>query len=158
MTHNFQIVPLNKQQFTEIMEFSDEQLNSISAKWLVADSDPGYPCRVSLQDAEIGERVLALSYCHHDVNSPYKASGPIFIRQMAQTAQLANNEIPEMLLKRAQSIRAYNSKNLMIDAAIVSGIEIKTKIQELLSNEDVEYLHIHNANPGCYNCAVIRVL
>ena len=46
MTHNFQIVPLNKQQFTEIMEFSDEQLNSISAKWFVADSDPGYPCRV----------------------------------------------------------------------------------------------------------------
>ncbi len=158
MTHNFQIVPLKKQDFTQIMKFSDEQLESINAYWYLADSNPGFPCRVSLQDAKVGERVLALCYSHHNVNSPYKASGPIFIREKAQTAQLNNNEIPQMLLQRPQSVRAYNSSSRMIDAAVVSGKHLKYKIKELLINEKIEYLHIHNANPGCYNCAVVRVL
>ena len=44
---------------------------------------PGYPCRISLQDAEVGEEVLLLTFRHQAVASPYAASGPIYIRRSA---------------------------------------------------------------------------
>ncbi|MBT8383871.1 MAG: DUF1203 domain-containing protein, partial [Ignavibacteria bacterium] len=29
-------------------------------------------------------------------------------------------------------------------------------IKHLFANVNVNYLHIHNAKPGCYNCCVFR--
>ena len=72
-----------------LFRLSDEELHERSAQWLVADAKPGYPCRVTLEDAEIGERVLAVPFIHHDVQSPYRASGPVFVRESAQTAKPA---------------------------------------------------------------------
>jgi hypothetical protein len=41
---------------------------------MTVDEFPGFPCRVSLQDAEIGEEVILLPYQHHKTNSPYQAN------------------------------------------------------------------------------------
>ena len=142
--------------FDELMLKGDDELKASHATWLNVDAEPGYPCRVSLSDAKIGERVLALSFCHHNVNSPYRASGPIFVREKAQMAKLDINEVPEMLRHRLLSVRAYNSGKLMIGAEVVQGKELESVIDRQFQNRDVEYIHIHNANPGCFNCSVHR--
>jgi len=55
---------------------NNEELKLLDAAWITVDTEPGYPCRVSLSDAKVGERVLAVSFSHYNVNSPYRASGP----------------------------------------------------------------------------------
>ena len=156
MSTKFLITALDADNFDELILKDDEELKHYHAKWLIVDEDPGYPCRVSLSDAKIGERVLSLSYFHHNVNSAYRASGPIFVRENAQTVVLQVNEVPKMLRHRLLSVRSYNSGNLMVGAEVVHGKELKSAIDRQFQNSDVEYIHIHNANPGCFNCSVYR--
>jgi len=151
MSTNFKFQPIPRERFEPAL--NDNEGDAI---WVQADLSPGFPCRVSLQDAQVGEKVLALSYCHHDVASPYRASGPIFIRASAETAQPGINEIPEMFLHRELSVRGYDSDAMMIAAAVTPGSSLRQIIQDIFDNPAVEYLHLHNAGPGCFNCAVVR--
>lgn len=156
MSIAFRFEALSKDIFQSLLELNEEELACHNARWLAVDSNPGYPCRVSLEDAKVGERVLALSYMYHDVPSPYRASGPIFVRENANTKKSQTNEVPNMLRHRLLSVRGYNSTHFMIDAQVVQGTELENIIEKQFGNGAIEYLHIHNANPGCFNCAVYR--
>jgi len=156
MTINFQIKALPSEEFAELKGKNEQELVSAHAKWLTVDAEPGFPCRVSLMDAKIGERVLLLSYLYHNVKSAYKASGPIFIREHAIEGIWQVNEIPKMLRHRLQSIRAYDAENIMIGAETIHGEQLETAINNQFKNRDIDYIHIHNANPGCFNCSVHR--
>ena len=156
MSTKFHLEPLQLSEFLPLFELTDEELHRRSSKWLVADANPDYPCRVSLADAEVGERVLATPFVHHDVQSPYRASGPVFVREIAQTVNLAVNEIPIMFHHRLLSLRAYDSAGMMVGASVIEGTELEKAIVGHFEDRDVEYQHIHNANPGCFNCAVQR--
>jgi len=94
MCINFKIQSLEKDQFSKYFAMSEQQLSSIGAYLFTSDQSPCYPCRVSLVDAEIGELVLAINYEHFSHLSPYKASGPIFIRKEAEAVTLEVNEVP----------------------------------------------------------------
>ena len=123
---------------------------------MTVDNKPGFPCRVSLEDAEIGEQVILLPFIHHDADSPYRASGPIFVREKAKEANLAVGEIPELVSTRTLSVRAYDKNSMMQDGSVVPGSEIKAHIEKLFGNPNIEYLHMHNAGAGCYSCKVER--
>lgn len=153
---SFRFVPLPSETFTPLFALSDEGLAARGARRLRADAKPGYPCRVSLADAEPGEEVLLLHYRHHDVRSPYRAAGPICVRARAGTAAPGVGEVPPMLLARPQSIRAYDRDAMMVAAEVVTGDAVEPAIVRLLARDDVEYLHLHNAGPGCFNCRVER--
>lgn len=155
---DFRVKALDKEQFTEYFNYSDTALSEIGARIIDVESSPGYPCRVSLADAEIGERVLAINFVHHDVKSPYRSSGPVFVRQGAETASLDTNEIPEMLLKRMLSVRVYNANHIMINAQVINGESPEEILHGMFSDEQAEYIHIHNARPGCFNCSVLRAV
>jgi hypothetical protein len=46
----------------------------------------------------------------------------------------------------------------MCDAAIFQGEDNLIKgINSFFENPEISYIHIHNANPGCFNCSVERV-
>ncbi len=156
MSTKFRLEPLPIEDFLPLFKLSDEELHKRSARWLVADTKPGLPCRVTLADAEVGERVLATPFIHHDVQSPYRASGPVFVREIAQTVNLAVNEIPIMFHHRLLSLRAYDSDAMMVGAKVIQGAELEQAIVDHFENRDVEYQHIDNANPGCFDCTVRR--
>lgn len=156
MAIHFRIEPVEREIFANLLNAPESQLHSANARWITVNSCPDYPCRVSLTDAAIGERVLALSWCHHDVDSPYRACGPIFVREFAETCTPEPDEIPPMLTHRLLSLRGYDRDAMMIAAAVAPGIELADNIRRLFDQADVEYLHIHNAMPGCFNCAVYR--
>jgi len=156
MQTNFRIVGLPAAQFTPLFELSDEQLAKRGARRMTVDAKPGFPCRVGLADAEIGETVILLPFTHHEVNSPYRASGPGFVRENAIEADLPANEVPEVVSTRTMSVRAYNKSAMMVDGAVVPGSEIKAHIARLFADADIEYLHLHNAGAGCYSCRVER--
>ena len=156
MNNHFLVSAISKNVFADLFVMSDEELSSINMKWVEVENSPCYPCRVSLQDAEVGEKVLALSFIHHDVETPYKASGPIFVREFADTVAPSVGEIPEMLRHRLLSVRAYNSANYMIDAETVCGSDVEVAIDKQFDNKSVAYIHLHNAKQGCFNCVVNR--
>lgn len=154
MTTAFQIFPLERERFSHLLSATDADLAASGARWVVVEDKPGYPCRVSLEDAEVGERALLIPFIHHDVDSPYRASGPIYVRETAGTRRLAVNEVPRMLERRELSVRAYSEEAMMVTAKVVNGLDLRDAIPELLATPEVEYLHVHNAGAGCFNCAV----
>jgi Protein of unknown function (DUF1203) len=156
MKSSFQFVALPSERFAPLFSHRDMELQAMGVRRMIVDEKPGFPCRVSLEDAEVGEIVILLCFTHHEVPSPYRASGPIFVRSAARTARPAAGEIPAMLRHRLLSIRAYDAAAMMVGADVVNGSELESAIQRLFANERVSYLHIHNATPGCYSCCVVR--
>jgi hypothetical protein len=156
MSESFQFIALPAEQFAPLFSRSDAELRALGARRMTADEKPGFPCRVTLADAEVGETVILLPFTHHDVPSPYRASGPIFVRSGGKTASPAVGEIPAMLRHRLLSVRAYDAEAMLAGAEVVEGSGLEAAIRRQFANERVSYLHVHNARPGCYNCRVVR--
>jgi len=153
----FQISALNAEEFSHLAGLDDESLAKNGARRMTVDLKPGYPCRVTLEDAEPGESVLLVNYEHLAVNTPYRSTHAIFVREEATTCPPITNRIPEQLRIRLLSIRAFDADGMMVDADVVHGTESEPVIRTLLNNSRVEYLHIHNAKPGCYAARVDRL-
>lgn len=153
---NFQITGLPAARFAPLFALGNEELAARGVVRMVADQQPGFPCRVSLRDAEVGETVLLLNYEHLPVASPYRSSHAIFVRQGASDARLAVNEIPQVLRTRLLSVRSLDRSGMMIDADVVPGQELTAAIERMLDRSTSAYLHVHNAKPGCYAARVDR--
>jgi hypothetical protein len=153
---DFQISGLSRDRFEELFRLDDRALLQCGMKRYIADKKPGFPCRVSLEDAEPGERLILLPFQHQPAQSPYQASGPIFVREAAQDAAIGPNTIPDLLRTRLLSVKAYDERALMVDADVVDGCEVEMLFARMLSDVSVRYLHVHFARPGCYACRVDR--
>ncbi len=156
MKVDFRIKALPIYHFNDLFNLGEEQLKAVGGKRMTVDKKPGFPCRLSLKDAEVGEEVILISYEHHNTSSPYRASGPVFVRKGVERAVPEINEIPEMLKHRFLSLRAYDAHGHMRNAITTHGKFVKSKIFLLFEDQNVSYIHVHNANPGCFNCQIER--
>jgi hypothetical protein len=154
---NFQVSALEAVIWTDLFSMPDEAIKAAGIIKMKADKKPGFPCRISLEDAEPGEEVILFNHEHQAAASPYKSSGAIFVRKNAITARPAPNQVPLMLRHRLLSVRAYTKKGMMQKALVTEGILLEEAIQELFASTAVDYLHIHNAKQGCWLCSVIRI-
>jgi hypothetical protein len=155
--NSFQLVGLPFEPFAPLFGLSDAELLARNARRVFAATKPGYPCRVSLADAEIGDELLLLPFEHQPARSPYKSSGPIFVRKAAVQAQVEPGVVPDYVRTRLISVRAYDTQHLMTDALVCAGSDAAAAIQKIFARDDVAYIHLHNANRGCFSCAVNRV-
>lgn len=156
MSTAFRFRALAAEAFAPLFTQSDEALAAHGARRMVVTEQPGFPCRVTLEDAEVGESVILLSFAHHDVDSPYRASGPIFVRERRQAAEPGVNEVPRFLRHRLLSLRGYDAGAMMRAAEVVEGTELEAAIQRIFADDRVRYIDVHNARPGCFNCRVER--
>lgn len=152
----FQISGLNREQFQELFNLDDSDLAAHGARRYVADKQPGFPCRVSLIDADPGERVILLPFSHQPGPTPYQATGPIFVREAAQDCLLGVNQIPNLLRTRLLSLRAYDSKDILTEADVVEGQHLEILLHRFFDSPLVSYIHVHFARPGCFACRVDR--
>lgn len=151
----FQISALPKQSFAPLFAMSDRELAARGAMRRLVDESPGFPCRVSLQDAAVGETVILTHFEHHAVASPFRASHAIYVRDVEQ-ATVAPNVVPAMLRTRLLSVRAFDRGGMLVGADVVDGREVEGVIERLLAN--AAYLHVHFAKPGCFAARVDRVV
>lgn len=154
---NFQINALQLDEFSPLLRLNDAELAKQGARRVIADAMPGFPCRVSLEDAEVGERLILLNYMHQPTESPYRATGPIFVRENATQAKLRPNEVPELVRCRTISVRGYDAAGMMKNARLAEGRALESCIDEFFADSRIAYLHLHNAGAGCYSCRVDRV-
>jgi len=114
------------------------------------------PCRVSLRDAAAVESVLLLNFEHLPVPSPHRSRYAIYVRENAEGAQLAVNEIPEVMQHRPLSLRAFDRSGHLRDANLGQDEQLVPVIERLLSDGYVDYLHVHDAKHGCFVARVNR--
>jgi len=150
----FQLSGLPVAAFSALFGQPDEALHRLNILRLAAE--PGFPCRLSLRDAEPGEPVLLLGYDHLPVATPYRSSGPIFIREDAVETAVFINEVPHDMRRRLYSVRGYDEAGMMIDADVSEGGVIEALIERLFADERISYLHLHHARRGCYACRADR--
>jgi len=153
---SFQIHALPYTQFEPLFTLSENELIKIRAARMIVDKKPGFPCRVSLADAEIGDTVILVNFQHQPAESPYQAAHAIFVRQHAKQAFPDINVVPEVLRSRLISVRAFDDRHYMVNAEVADGSCLSESIQANLENTKVAYLHLHNAKPGCFAAWVTR--
>jgi len=159
---SFQIHALPEADFAPLFAMSDAELTARAARRVIADAKPGYPCRVSLCDAEVGETVILLNHEHHAHHTPYRSSYAIYVRAEALQAVLKPGEIPEILRDRPISVRGFNRAHDLVAATVVGaasdgGQRLADTIGEMFETADVDELHLHNAAHGCFVARVTRV-
>lgn len=152
----FQLSGIDPRPLQPLFDLDDTQLAAQGAVRCVASSDHGFPCRVSLRDAAVGETVLLLPFWHQPAASPYRASGPIFVRRAAEPACLAVDEVPPYVSRRLISVRAYNHGDRIATAEVLEGTAVADWLHRQLDDRHIAYVHLHNARYGCYSCRADR--
>jgi len=151
----FRITGLPAEQFASLFSLSDQELAARGAVRRIADAKPGYPCRVSLTDAERGQEVILTHFEHHPVDSPFRASHAIYVRA-GEKPYDAIDQVPEQLRLRLLSVRAFDEKGMLVNADVVDGKELEAVIDRLFGDDRADYLHVHYAKPGCYAARIER--
>ena len=72
-------------------------LAAIGAVRVIAEAGGGYPCRITLEEAEAGEELLLMNYEHQPASSPYGSRGPIYVRRrgLDRAGPLVLDHVPE---------------------------------------------------------------
>jgi len=153
---SFQINALPGARFAPLFEMSDKELEKLRAVRMLVNAKPGYPCRVSLQDAEPGESVILLNYMHKVGHSPFQSTHAIYVRENASQSFPRVGTIPNMLKTRLISVRAFDDRHYIVCADVVDGRRLIDTVPEFLADPSVSYLHLHNARLGCFLAAVSR--
>jgi hypothetical protein len=135
---------------------SDGELADLRVVRVTADKKPGFPCRVTLEDAEPGEDLLLLNYEHLPVDTPYRSCHAIYVRVGARERARFGDAVPEQLRSRLLSVRAFDAHGMMIDADVIEGVALDRLIARFFGDPAVEYLHVHNAKRGCFAAEVRR--
>jgi hypothetical protein len=152
----FVIRGLDPAPFAALYGLSDAALAEQGVVRMAVDARPGFPCRVSLEDVDVGETVLLLNHEHLPVETPYRQRHAIFVREGAAESARFENEIPDQLAIRTLSLRAYDAEGMMTDADLVEGRALPTLIDRFFADPSVAYLHAHNAKRGCFAARIDR--
>src|SRR5262245_1069057 len=155
-TAMFQVAPLANRQFSHLFGRTDDDLAALGVTAMTADSKPGFPCRVSLRDAEPGERVLLFNYEHQPAETVYRSAHAIFVIDGAEEACLPANKVPDVMQARMLSVRAFSADDMMTDADLVDGRNAAGLFERLLADPKVAYLHAHYAKRGCFAARINR--
>lgn len=153
---NFLIHSLDPAPFAPLAFMDDDALAARQARRMTVDKKPGFPCRVTLADAEIGEEILLVHYQHQPADSPFRSSHAVYVRPTAQRRVLNPNEVPAMLRSRLLSVRAFDDHGMMLAADVCEGTALESVIAQMFASDAVAYLHLHFAKPGCYAARIDR--
>lgn len=153
---SYRIIGLDPHAFAPLFGLSDEELAAKNVSRVVANEKPGYPCRVTLRDAEPGETLLLLNYEHQPAGTPYRSSHAIFVNESARERYDEVDRIPEVMRVRLLSVRSFDEEGMMLDAELVDGAELEPLIARFFEEPRAAYLHVHNAKRGCFSARVER--
>ena len=104
----YRIRGLDPAPFRPLFGLPDEELAESGIVRMTVDS-PTFPCRVSLTDRAIGEKVLLLNHVSHDVANPYRSSHAIFVTEGEEEAADYVDQVPPVFEKRVLSLRGRRS-------------------------------------------------
>jgi uncharacterized protein DUF1203 len=152
---SFRIKGLAAEPFLDLFDLDDTALAARDMRRVIADAPHAAPCRVTLEDAVPGERLILLPFSHQTAHSPYQASGPIFVREAARNAFDQIGTLPPVFEGRVLSVRAYDAEGLMT-AADLADSDPRALFEAFFADPAVDHIHVHYAKRGCFACRVTR--
>ncbi len=152
----YQITGLNPNDFSSLFTLGDVELAALGAQRVTATADRGFPCRISLEDAQAGETLLLLNFTSHDVKTPYRSAYAIYVRERATTAAHFEDETPPVFDGRPLGLRGFDANGMLRDAALSLPGEADARIRALFRNPEIAYIDAHNAAHGCFAARVER--
>ena len=154
MTYAVSGLPLD--DFRPLFALSDEALAVRGVVRRTADHKPGYPCRITLRDAEPGESVLLLNHESHSVDTPYRSAYAIFVREAADQTERLVDEMPPVLKGRPIALRVFNTDGMLIAADLARDEAVDAAIRKAFDDPRAAYIHAHNAAHGCFAARIDR--
>lgn len=151
---SFRISALPDAAFAALFALDDALLAERDIRRLRVQQPHSTPCRVGLVDAEVGDEVLLLPFEHHAAATPYRSSGPIYVRRDSRQAELAPGAVPGLLRRRLLGLRAYRADGWLLGGDVLPGEQIESALEDWLQRPEVAFLHLHYARTGCYACRV----
>ena len=151
----YRIAGLDPAQFAPLWAMTPAELDQNRAARVTADADRGFPCRVTLEDARAGERLLLLHHVHHDVAGPYRSAFAIFVREFAVHATYTDC-CPPCFEGRTLSLRGFDEEGALAQARLALPGEADSAIRDLLADARIAYIDAHNAAAGCFAARIER--
>ena len=153
---SYVITGLPVAEFEPLFGLSDETLAERGVIRRVATSKPGFPCRITLEDAEPGDSLLLLNYESHSADTPYRSAYAIFVNETARATARTVDSLPKVFLNRPMALRIFNADGMLIGADLARGEETDAAIRRAFENDEAAYIHAHNAAHGCYSARIDR--
>jgi hypothetical protein len=153
---SFRFQALDYEGFAHYFSMESQELLRQRAVLRVVDKKPGFPCRVSLEDATIGEKVLLLHFEHLAVESPFRASHAIYVREGVRRRTCAPSEVPEMFRSRQLSVRCFDEQAMLTDAYLIEGSQLESVLAQALDQPRIAHADVHFAKMGCFGARVTR--
>ena len=152
----FTVSSLPIEPFAPLFTLDDDALAARGMLRVVADAPFAFPCRVTLDDAAPGERLILLNYQHQNADTPFRSTYAIYVREAAEGPASTTDRLPPALRRRLLSLRGFDAAGMLRDADVVEGAVAEPVIERMLADPEVAYLHAHYAKPGCYAARIDR--
>lgn len=152
----YRINGLPVDRFAALIGKSDADLAVAGAVRVRADHKPGFPCRITLEDAEPGETLLLVNYEDHAVASPYRHRYAVYVREAATASAALQDSLPPVFANRPIALRAFDADGMLRNATLALANDADVKIAALFADPDIAYLHAHNAAHGCFAARIDR--
>ncbi|HEX6374900.1 MAG TPA: DUF1203 domain-containing protein [Allosphingosinicella sp.] len=152
----YRIEGLDRDAYAGLLGLSDEALAERGARRVTADSKPGFPCRVTLEDAEPGESLILFNHVSHDVPNPYRSAYAVYVREIAGEPARFLDETPPVFDGRALGLRGFDADGMLRGALLALPGEADAKIRALFERPEIAAIHAHNAAAGCFAARIVR--
>jgi len=152
----YRITGIDPAPYRHLFGLSDEELASHGIVRMTVTAKPSFPCRVSLTDRDIGEKVLLLNHVSHDVANPYRASHAIFVTEAVEDAAEYVDDVPPVFGPRVLSLRGFDKDGMMADAVLSQPGDADAAIRRLFEKPEIATIHAHNATRGCFAAKIER--
>jgi hypothetical protein len=151
----YQITGLAPQDFAPLFALGDAELAERGAMRVTA-TGPGFPCRVSLEDAAPGDELILLHHTSHDVETPFRSAYAIYVRKDAAAPAHYTDATPPVFEGRPLGLRGFDAGGILRDAKLALPGEADIAIRDLFANPAIAYIHAHNAAHGCFSARIDR--
>lgn len=153
---NYTVSGLDADIFRPLFSLNDDELERRNIVRKTVDAHPGFPCRISLEDAKIGDTVLLLNYETHSVDTPYRSSYAIYVNETAKQGRQKKNTLPGVFKNRPIALRVFDESAMLIMADMGMNEDLEAKIKKIFADPKAAYIHAHNAMHGCFVAEIQR--
>jgi hypothetical protein len=152
----YRIDGLRREDCYGLLGLADDELARRGALRVIADSKPGFPCRISLEDAEPGESLILFNHVSHDAATPFRSAYAIYAREGAEAPACYVDEPPPVFAGRSLGLRGFDSEGMLQGAVLALSGEADSAIRALFERPEIATIHAHNAAAGCFAAKIVR--
>lgn len=152
----YRIAGLDPAPFQPLFAMDEVGLAASRATLQRASASRGFPCRVSLRDADEGEELVLVHHVNHEVETPYRNAFAVFVRRAAQEPAVFVDECPPVFEGRPLAMRGYTAAGNLHAARLAMPGEADETIRDMLNDPAIGYIDAHNAAHGCFAARVHR--